>query len=430
MPDSLSSWLALLERRHPKSIDLGLDRCSEVWQAMGSPRPSPRVVTVGGTNGKGSAVAYLAALLSSAGLRVGTYTSPHVLRFNERLQLPGGVATDAALVEAFEHVEEARGNTSLTYFEFSSLAIFHLMKEADLDWAILEVGLGGRLDTVNLVDADATVIMPIGLDHQAYLGHDRETIGFEKAGILRDRVPLICGDRNPPRSLISIASGLEAPVFILGRDFEVDRDAGMFRFGGTTEPIPVPAPPLAGPHQYDNLATAIATASILAPEVLEDRAAWTQALDRVRVTGRLSAHAADARVMLDVGHNPLAAGVVARALDECGAGKVHCVLGMLRDKDVESVAEILSPCVARWYLAGLGGPRGQSGDELSRRLGSILSNTHVDAYPGVAEALRAARGSASETECILVFGSFETVAVALRELDGGTGSAHQIQSGY
>lgn len=416
MPETLSAWLSELERRHHKAIDLGLERCSRVWHALGAPRPGKRVITVGGTNGKGSAVAYLAALLAAGEQRVGTYTSPHVLRFNERVRLPEGAVGDAVLVDAFRQVDAARGNTSLTYFEFTTLAAFLLMAEAALDWAVLEVGLGGRLDTVNLVDADAAVIMPVGLDHQEYLGTDRESIGAEKAGIMRPGAPVTCGDRIPPRSILAGAQALDAPLRRIGPDF--DHGAGArdrFRWGART--FYFPDPPLRGEHQRDNLATAMAAALSLAPDVLDDEAAWTAALARVVVTGRLTGHPADPRIILDVGHNPLAAGVVASELSERELGQVHCVLGMLRDKDAEGVFSALDGQVKSWHLASLPGERGHESTALRARLYSVRKDAEVAVYPDVAAALAGAAAVAAVTDRILVFGSFQTIGAAVRALD-------------
>ena len=425
MSKSLCSWLEVLEGRHFKPIDLGLERCSAVWRALGEPRPGARIITVAGTNGKGSVVAYLAAILGSAGHRCGTYTSPHILRFNERLQLQGNAVSDAALIAAFEQVEAVRAEVSLTYFEFTTLAAFVLMQEHQLDWAILEVGLGGRLDAVNLVDPDCAVITPIGLDHQEYLGPDRAAIAAEKAGIMRAGVPVVCGDRDPPPVIESKAASLAAPLYRIGVEFDrVQLAAGA----GLKTPHglwPFPDPPLPGAHQRDNLATALVVVEVLAPGVLENTKAWSLALDTVQLPGRLSRDARDERLILDVGHNPLAAQVVAEALAGQGDTPVHCVLGMLRDKDVGGVARALAGQVRHWYLAGLDGARGQAGTELQDRLRAALPDADTAPYPGVPAALAAARWAAQAGERILVFGSFATVAAAMRSLSGGpTGPAH------
>ncbi|NND45884.1 MAG: bifunctional tetrahydrofolate synthase/dihydrofolate synthase [Xanthomonadales bacterium] len=416
MPESLQSWLSLLEHRHHKSIDLGLERCARVWHAMGAPRPARRIATIAGTNGKGSTVAYLSALLASGGARVGTYTSPHLLRFNERVRIAGVDASDEALVAAFEMVEAARGAVSLTYFEFTTLAAFHLMHTERLDWAVLEVGLGGRLDTVNLVDADLAVITPIGLDHQEYLGDSRNAIAREKAGIMRAGKPVVCGDRNPPETLLEMARELGAPIHLLGPDFDVE-DSNPARFRWVDRQHAFPEPPLPGRHQRDNLATAMAALAVLAPGLLADREAVQTALATVSVPGRLSPHPADDRVLLDVGHNPLAAGVVAAALAARTTAAVHCVLGMLRDKDVEGAVAALAGQVSHWYLASLDGARGQSGQSLHKRLRNVPGARRATSFDSVAQALDVARKQAGATDTVLVFGSFQTVAAALRRLD-------------
>lgn len=373
---------------------------------------------MGGTNGKGSAVAYLAALLAAGGERVGTYTSPHVLRFNERVRLPDGEVGDAVLVDAFQRVDVARDKTSLTYFEFTTLAAFLVMEEAELHWAVLEVGLGGRLDTVNLVDPDVAVIMPVGLDHQEYLGTNRESIGAEKAGIMRPGAPVICGDRDPPRSVLALARSLGAPLQRIGPDF--DHGAGApDRFRCGSREFHFPEPPLPGEHQRDNLATAMAAALSLAPGVLDNEPAWTAALAGVVVPGRLSEHPGDPRIVLDVGHNPLAAEVVAAELSRRGQGRIQCVLGMLKDKDAEGVFRALDSLVETWHLASLTGERGQSGGALRARLKAVRPDVEATDYPDVAAALAAARAEAAEADPVLVFGSFQTVGAAIRALESG-----------
>jgi len=419
MSETLADWLARLEKRHPVSIDLGLDRCTQVFAAMGRPRPAPLIVTVAGTNGKGSVVAYLSSLLHSFGMSCGTYTSPHILEFNERVRINGVAARDRALVAAFEATEAARGDVSLTYFEFTTLAAFHLMHGAGLDAAVLEVGLGGRLDTVNLVDADCCVITPIGIDHQQYLGTDRESIGAEKAGILRPGVPVVCSDRAAPASVLGRAGELDAALYLLGRDFDwvLDGERCLLRCDGGE--YPMPAPPMPGVHQFDNLAASMVAAGLVVPGFFGGQARWASAIANARLPGRLAMAAGDRRVVLDVGHNPLAAQVVAEHFRNAkpGAAQLHCVLGMLRDKDAEEAAGVLAGVVDRWYCAGLKGPRGQDGEELAARLKAVLPEADVHSFTTVGAALEAARSAATRVDRILVFGSFETVAEATRALD-------------
>ncbi len=266
---NLEAWLGLLEKRHPQAIDLGLGRCGLVYERMGSPRPANRVFTVAGTNGKGSTVAYLAAMSGGLGQRYGTFTSPHIFRFNERISIMGEAVSDDCLIRAFEQVEAVRDDISLTYFEFTTLAGLLILNQAQLDCAVLEVGLGGRLDTVNLVDTDCALITPIGLDHQEYLGPDLDSIAAEKAGIIRSGMPVVCAERHPPGPILKTAENLQSPVYRRGKDFDLARQpdtvTGLLRFSLGDQSMVVSPPTMGGRHQLDNLATALAALALLNP---------------------------------------------------------------------------------------------------------------------------------------------------------------------
>ena len=412
MSETLSSWLDKLEKRHPKSIDLGLDRCSAVYQNLGSPEPAPRIITVGGTNGKGSVVAYLSAILIARGFRCASYTSPHLLTFNERVRIDNEPVSDEALIKAFESTEAALNDTSLTYFEFTTLAAFQLMNHEKPDFAVLEVGLGGRLDTVNLVDPDCAVITNIALDHQQFLGNDRESIGFEKSGIMRKDIPVVCGDRHPPDSLVEQAASRGSHLHVLGQDFDhsAGKDAMSLKLGN--QRIEVPPPAMTGEHQRDNLAIALAAIHYLDEDILKGRWAWKKAVSQVRLRGRLYPLPTDPRIVIDVGHNPHAARVVTDYLADDPCDQVICVLGMLRDKEAGVVAGILDSEVDHWLCAGLPGSRGQSGEALARKIASVRGR--VSNFTDVCQAMAAARDRAGTNDRILVFGSFETAAAALR----------------
>ncbi|MFT5768491.1 MAG: dihydrofolate synthase/folylpolyglutamate synthase [Lysobacterales bacterium] len=414
MAESLDFWLHRLECRHPKSIDLGLDRCSRVYRTMGSPRPAPLVITVAGTNGKGSTVAYISTILSALGYRCGTYTSPHLLRFNERVQIDGLDTDDVRWITAFENTEAARKDVSLTYFEFTSLAAFQILHEASLDAVVLEVGLGGRLDTVNLVDPDCAVIMPIGLDHQDYLGADRETIGFEKAGIMRPGIPVVCGDRDPPLSLISQAREMGVCLSTLGIDFDWSLNGSRMRLAIAEKDIEISCPEMKGVHQLDNLSTAVAALHCLLPEALENNQLWSTSPAQVRVPGRLERIESDPRFIVDVGHNPMAAEVVAAHLQTITTGRVFCVLGMFKDKDAEQFVHNLNGQVDFWFCAGLVGSRGQGGSELGARISTAIPGADISVFETVSDAIVEAMGSAGSNDCVLVTGSFETAAQAFR----------------
>jgi len=414
---SLDDWLRILESRHAKPVDLDLSRCGAVYRRLGAPRPARRVITVAGTNGKGSVVAWISAVLGALGEARATYTSPHLLRFNERLRLDDADVSTDELLDAFEAVEAARGDTSLTFFEFTTLACLLIMSRHALDTAVLEVGLGGRLDTVNLVDPDLAVITPIGLDHRAFLGEDRQTIGREKAGILRPGITLVAGEPHPPASVRARAAELGCRVLLPGRDFRLESGVeGRVTFLAGDTSLDLPDPAVFGDHQRDNLATALAAALTLHPAVADDPAALAEALGAVRIPGRLQAFGPSPEWLVDVGHNPLAAAVVQQTLEREGV-RCLCVLGMLADKDAESVARLLAPSVSAFLCAGLeDGWRAQPGHVLAKRVGSAVDDCPVLAFPTVGSAMAEARRRAREAQRVLVFGSFQTAAQAIRWL--------------
>ncbi|HET6905839.1 MAG TPA: bifunctional tetrahydrofolate synthase/dihydrofolate synthase [Rhodanobacteraceae bacterium] len=417
MQRTLSDWLDYQQRIHARGIDLGLDRVREVRQRMRAPPIARTVITVGGTNGKGSTVAFLEAMLRAGGLRVGAYTSPHILNYNERVRIDGSDARDDALVAAFERIEAARSGTPLTYFEFGTLAALDLFARANMDVALLEVGLGGRLDAVNVVDADAAIVTTVDLDHMEYLGNDRESIGREKAGIFRAGRPAIIGDADPPQSLPDEARRIGARMLRAGHEYtaEVQGDHWKWRSGETALELPIPA--LAAPSQIANAAAAIA-----ALHALRDRAAWdprtiAQGVRGAKVAGRLQRIADSPQVIVDVAHNPQAARELARWLDANPVpGMTYAVFGALGDKDVAGVVRALDARIAHWHLAGLeqDSPRGLPVAELAERVRAAASGASFSGHAGVQSALEAARGTAGEQDRILAFGSFFVVAAAMR----------------
>lgn len=422
MPRTLAEWLAYQEHVNPRSIELGLERVRTVWQRMGAPVPAPCVVIVGGTNGKGSTVALLEAMLHAAGRRVGCYTSPHLLRYNERVRIDGRDVDDEALVAAFERIEAARGTGAeavpLTYFEYGTLAALDLFARAGLDVAVLEVGLGGRLDAVNIIDADAVVITTIDLDHMDWLGNDRDSIGREKAGVARPGRPAIIGELDPPGGLLDALAANGAQVQRAGCDFSVRRQGQGWRWqhrDGTWFDLPDPA--LAAPVQYANAAAAIAILHALGHGLLgaAPEQAVALALRGVSVAARLQSLGGDPVLYVDVGHNPQAARALAQWLDAVPHGPVHAVFGALSDKDVAGVIGALGARIDRWHLAGLerDTPRGLPAHALADALVAGRPDARFDLHPGVAEALDAARTAARPGETILAFGSFFVASAVL-----------------
>ena len=414
---NLSAWLAHIASVHPRAIELGLERVREVAENMGLARPAPVVFTIAGTNGKGSTLAALEALLRASGLRAGSYLSPHLERFNERIRLDGSECADAAICAAFAAVERARDGASLSYFEFSTLAALHVFASESLDALLLEVGLGGRLDAVNIVDADVALITNIDLDHQQWLGDSRELIGAEKAGILRPDAPVVYGAADPPASVLRRARELGAPMFRRGRDFGVDEEArgwswwgrdavGGKRIGGLEKPgLSLPA--MAAALQAVHLAPlAVAEAGIRRAQLAAG------------LPGRLEScrdAAAGLPVLLDVAHNPAAARLLAEKIAEIRAGRaarsrVAAVFAVLADKDMEGMAAALSAQVDVWYIAEVEDSRRMAAAEIFSRLRRSLPEGSISVADSVAQAYRQAVDAAPGL--LVVTGSFHTVAAA------------------
>lgn len=420
MNRSLVDWLAYQESTHPRDIELGLDRVRAVWTAMGSPRPAPLVITVAGTNGKGSTVALIEGMLRAAGYRTGCYTSPHLVRYNERIRLDGRDATDEALVASFERIERARGTTPQTYFEFGTLAAIDLMARAALDVAILEVGLGGRLDAVNIIDADVAVVTTIDLDHQDWLGGDRDSIGREKAGVARAGRPVVVGERHPPTGLLDALAAVGARIVRAGSDYRVahadpTQPAWTWSHGDGTV-LELPAPALDAPVQVENAATAVAAIHALGPRLDVSPQAIRHALSSVKVPGRLQRIEGRPLTVVDVGHNPQAARALAGWIDaQTGHGRILAVYGALSDKDTGGVMAALGHRVGRWYLAGLerDTPRGLPAGALAASLAATLPGAAQAAFTGVAAAWEAARKDAEEDDILLLFGSFFVASAVL-----------------
>jgi len=413
-PTTLANWLEYIERLHPQAIALGLDRVEKVRAALGL-APAFPIITVGGTNGKGSVCAMLETILHLAGFRVGRYTSPHLLRYNERVRIACTEATDGDLARAFEAVERARGQTQLTYFEFGTLAAMWLFVEMKVEAAVLEVGLGGRLDAVNVFDADCAIITTVDIDHVDYLGGDRESIGREKAGIFRPGRPAVCADPFPPASLTGHAAGIGAHWLQAGVDFGAVPQAKQWQYWGPRgKRGALPHPALRGACQIGNAAAAITALECLRerlPVSVNDIRAGLLQADN---PGRFQVLPGRPVVILDVAHNPQAARALAASLDSMGrTGRTLAVFAMLKDKDIAGVVNAVKSRIAHWFVAGLGGARGAGAADIERALAGA-GVAAVTACDGVAAAYLQACDMAAENDRIVVFGSFNTVAAVMQ----------------
>jgi len=419
LPASLDAWLTLLEARHVKTIDLGLERVGTVRQRLGIAFDCP-VVMVAGTNGKGSTCSMLESILLQAGYRVGLYIKPHFLKFNERARIGGQSTSDEELITSFTAVEQARGEISLSYFEFSTLAILHLLQHEPLDVVILEVGLGGRLDAVNVIDADVAIVTSIDIDHTEYLGDTREKIGFEKAGIFRPGKTAICSDPLPPASLVQHAEAIGADLWLLGRDFNYSGDKQQWNFGGRgLRRNALSYPSLRGANQLLNASAALAALESLRMRLPVSAQEVRTGLVTVELPGRFQVLPGRPTIILDVAHNPHAAATLAQNLDNMGFHPyTYAVFGIMQDKDIDAVIAQMKGRVDHWCVTDLAGERAATAQQLCEKLlaAGVVASEEKDAqctikgFSSPEEAFADAMNRAGENDRIVVFGSFLTVA--------------------
>jgi dihydrofolate synthase/folylpolyglutamate synthase len=411
----LATWLYYLENLHSQAIELGLDRVKAVATKLDLLTPAPRVFTVAGTNGKGTTCVTLEAILMAAGYRVGVYSSPHLVRYTERVRIQGAELPESAHCASFALLEAGRGDISLTYFEYGTLSALQLFKQAKLDIVILEVGLGGRLDATNIVDADVSVVTSIALDHTDWLGSDRESIGREKAGIFRSGKPAVVGEPDMPLSIANVAKEKHADLYRRGESWNFAANAGNWRWAALQDGeevtildgLPLPNVPL------PNAATALAALHYSTLDIPEE--ALRSGLQRAALPGRFQTVSESPRLILDVAHNPHAAAYLAGRLAEQPrhGGKVRAVVGMLKDKDIAGTLACLSPQVDEWYCAPLEGPRGASVEELASHLNQARR------FDDVESAWRQAMQEAAPQDIVIVCGSFHTVAHVMDAIDTG-----------
>jgi len=422
--DTLKGWLDWQESLHPKSIDLGLDRVKEVYSRLNASSIKPITITVAGTNGKGSSIAFLEAIYRAQGLRVGSYTSPHILKYNERIKIDGTPVADNLLCSAFERIEAVRNDVSLSYFEFSTLAALDIFSHANLDIQLLEVGLGGRLDAVNIIDPDAAIITSICIDHTAWLGNTRDAIAVEKAGIFRANTPAIIGDINPPQTLLDCALNIDAKLLRVGHEFTYSKVDNKWSWQSANITLNnLPPPKLKGMHQYRNASAVITAIQALQDRIPVSEQAIQQGLSSVNLQGRFQLIKGDPAVLLDVSHNPQAAKTLADYLqNEFKSTPVHAVFTMMGDKDLPGVIELMQPCIKHWYISPLNNPRTSTDADLKKAF-SLCHNTQVSyGFTDFLAAFNAAKTQAqADKGLILVFGSFFLVSEYLSCLNAQQG---------
>jgi dihydrofolate synthase/folylpolyglutamate synthase len=416
--DTLKGWLDWQESLHPLAIDLGLDRVASVFSKLSPNYIKPITITVAGTNGKGSCVAYLEAIYRAQGYRVGAYTSPHILKYNERIKIDGQPVADAAICDAFTRVEAVRGDITLSYFEFGTLAALDIFSRSKVDIQLLEVGMGGRLDAVNIVDPDVALISSIGIDHVDWLGQTRETIGREKAGIFRAATPAVVGDPNPPFSILQTAENNNALLYCIGRDFRYEKSGSEWNwFSDRQQLLHLPEPALKGEHQYRNASAVLLAVSRLQAVLPVSETSIRQGLAAAELSGRFQLINNGIPILLDVGHNPQAVGTLAEYLHDHFQGKrIHAIFSMMKDKDIAGVLEIMNPFVHDWFFAPLANPRSVT-EPVIREIFLKNSISRLSfGFKDFSAAFAAAKQQFQEGDLLLVFGSFILVSDCLTEL--------------
>lgn len=417
--DKLEDWLRWQENSHHLAIDLGLERVEKVYRALNPPARRPLTITVGGTNGKGSCVAYLETIYRTAGYRVGAYTSPHIVTYNERIKIDGKPVNDKLICRAFERIEQVRNGVSLSYFEFGTLAALIIFLDADLDIQILEVGLGGRLDAVNIVNPDAAIISSIAIDHVAWLGDTRAAIGYEKAGIFRADTPAIVGDPDPPDSLRQVAEEKSAQYHTIGQDFDYIKSSNTWQWCSKNKKIEhLPQPALKGEHQFRNASSVIMAVNLLQDKLPVNEDSIRRSLMEVDLPGRFQLINGDIQVLLDVGHNPEAVGTLVEYLTQnFPKRRIHAIFSMMRDKDIAEVIKIMNPIVHDWFFSPLINVRAAS-EELMQDIFSAQGIANVTfGFTGFKDAFAAAKKHTVRGDLLLIFGSFFLVSEYLTEFN-------------
>jgi len=419
--DTLKDWLHWQEGLHPQSIDLGLHRAQKVFHALNPEKKQPVTITVAGTNGKGSTVAFLEAIYRAQGLKVGAYTSPHILKYNERIKINNQAVSDDVLCQAFERIESVRDETSLSYFEFSTLAALDIFSRSNLDVQILEVGLGGRLDAVNIIDADAAIITSICIDHTDWLGDTRTAIAIEKSGVFRPNRPAIVGDIEPPESLFNCAKQLNTQLLLVNQDFNYQKSVNHWNWQYKTKQLNnLPQLNLKGEHQYRNASCALMAISSLQDKLSVSDDAIRAGLSNAYIAGRFQLIKTENNptVLLDVSHNPQAAQALLDYLNsEFSDLPIYAIFTMMRDKDMPSVISLMQPKIKHWYISPVNNPRTSKEEDTK----AIFNRCHIDqistGFTNFSSTFHAAKSAAKADKGLLViFGSFFLVSEYLAQI--------------
>lgn len=413
--NSLDKWLEWQEKIHAREVDLGLNRAATVFKALNPKAIKPPTIIVAGTNGKGSSIAFLESIYKAQGYRVGAYTSPHISKYNERIRIDGKQVSDDEICQAFERIDTVRKEVSLSYFEFGTLAALDIFWRSQLDVQLLEIGLGGRLDAVNIIDGDAVLITSISIDHVDWLGETREAIGYEKAGVFRTGVPAVVGDLDPPKSLLNYAIEKKSPIRCINKEFIFKRKENTWDWSANTDKhrdyLSLPKPALKGDHQYRNASVALMAIVEMEERLPVKEESIRQGLQDVHIQGRFQLIAGDIPVLLDVAHNPQAVKSLFDYLIQMYSGrKIHAVFSMMKDKDIKGVIDIISPAIYHWYISPLKTHRVVNQTVMQRYFEQCSVNNVNFGYDSFSESYMAAKQNADRGDLIVIFGSFFLVA--------------------
>ena len=414
--NTVDEWLEWQQTIHPLNIDFKLERILSVYKKLNITKIANKIITVAGTNGKGSTVSFLESILTTKKYRVGTFTSPHILRYNERIKINGIEVDDKSLLDAFEIIDDKRGETTLTYFEFATLAAFYLFSKSELDVAVLEVGLGGRLDATNIVDSDISIITSIGIDHTEFLGNTIDSISLEKAGVMRPFKKCIYAQSNPPAVLLKYAKNKSVNLIIHNNDYSLKKKTNYWSLNSKNISIDnIPNLRMIGDYQYNYAAASIMALETIMPESLISHDQIKKALSQTEISGRFQYLSNNPDIIVDVAHNEDAAKSLSENIKRTGINKINVVLGVLADKDVYSIVEPFSSIVDHWYIGTINSERGMNADEIMYRINSVYKNKlSISTYTSITSAFEVAKSEQKNDVLLLVYGSFYTVAEALK----------------